>query len=98
MSLVMIQGQNAVITADGSLVKDRVRADGTGNGITLCLQFLYSGDDLVHFLPSAAACTFSSVQAFAAISEALSCVSIIIFIEHQTLSRYAIGALTCHLG
>lgn len=88
MSLVMIQGQNAVITADGSLVKDRVRADGTGNGITLCLQFLYSGDDLVHFLPSAAACTFSSAQAFAAI----------LFIEHQTLSRYAIGALTCHLG
>lgn len=85
----MIQGQNAVITAYGSLVKDRVRADGTGNGITLCLQFLYSGDDLVHFLPSAAkACTFSSAQAFAAI----------LFIEHQTLSRYAIGALTCHLG
>ena len=68
MSLVMIQGQNAVITAYGSLVKDRVRADGTGNGITLCLQFLYSRDDLVHFLPSAAACTFSSAQAFAAIS------------------------------
>ena len=48
----MIQGQDAVIAAQGCLMEDRVRAYGTCHGKAFRLEFFYSRCDLVDLLPA----------------------------------------------
>ena len=52
VALVMIQGQDAVVAAQGCLMENGVRADGAGHGIAFRLELFHGRCDLVDFLPA----------------------------------------------
>ena len=52
MPLIMIEGQYAVILAQGCLMEDRVRPNRPDYIISFCFKFLDRRSDLINFFPS----------------------------------------------